>query len=406
MSKIAFNALYFAEDKDIFDLLVRKSGGFTTKMLTQVARERGLFVSSSDQRDELAEQLSKLSWDWTQLQGLLATADRGERPERTATLELATKREQLSEDMTTALDALKRETRPGDQLSYTLSGTKYKVTYQSSEMDHTKTRLEQRKIRTTSIEIDTVAGQGYRIRHDANEKADVVLEQLFKHLNRDAPTEKRRIELSGISDPKARTAFFLELMTKAGADLADKDVSDIDVTCFAPSATDAEDPAEMDESLVGSEDAVETEEQAEEQRRAQSSRMLAVVESVLLRGKRLLDAPSYTSLLDDGFFVRRAQWRVLARSVKNVIAEFEAEFSNGKEGTGFRFDVKGVYRSNRKSDGFKKAREHATHDERQSLLTDLEVAAQGALSSVSSGTSEFLQNLEGLVAESKGDPET
>jgi hypothetical protein len=53
MSKKVLHALYFADDKDIYDLLAAARQRLTPQKLVDIARTRGLLLSPSDDRDAL-----------------------------------------------------------------------------------------------------------------------------------------------------------------------------------------------------------------------------------------------------------------------------------------------------------------------------------------------------------------
>jgi len=370
VAKRAYAPQYVAEDKDILDLLASERRSLTTKKLLQVARERGIFLSESESWEKLAKYISCLPFDWPSLKRLFAMTEREDRSEKKTSSIIATKAV-----LATALDAVEsikteREGVREDAFAIKRSGNVLTVDVGYTEVDESRTRLNQRRSRKLTIEIEQTP-DGIKFRHDANERAAAIVEEIIEHLVDDAGEVplRRIIDLSGIRAPDARTAFFLALMQGLKAhDL--KDVSSVSVDRL-PTGEDSEgtDDTEAGEDLVA----------GTRLSKPEDAEMTAVVRHVLLRGDKLLDSREYRELTKNGFFVSRAVWTVEdTKTLRRV--EFEAEFDDGPHATGFRYGVRGVFERKENGD-LKKTRKSLSEFEKRPLVEALEDAAQRALAS-------------------------
>jgi hypothetical protein len=72
--------------------------------------------------------------------------------------------------------------------------------------------------------------------------------------------------------------------------------------------------------------------------------MLAVVENIALKGSLLLNSVEYQQLRQKGFYITNIVWTVKQNEAPNDILEFDAGFEQPREGKGFKYNVRGVYR--------------------------------------------------------------
>jgi hypothetical protein len=76
-----------------------------------------------------------------------------------------------------------------------------------------------------------------------------------------------------------------------------------------------------------------------------TEQMLAIVESVALHGKALLASAEYQLLREKGFFITSITWKSIQTASPYNILEFDAGFEEPKDGRGFRYNVRGLYRN-------------------------------------------------------------
>ncbi|MGD0838563.1 MAG: hypothetical protein ABSB49_18155 [Polyangia bacterium] len=114
MNRVQHVPLFYADDKDVFDILMSKSRRFDTRSLLALARRRGIYLSADEDREWIAGYLSRLIWSWPELQHLLELAVSPDRREKTTSIQLIT--EAVTSDVRRAVEAVKgnREERRGE----------------------------------------------------------------------------------------------------------------------------------------------------------------------------------------------------------------------------------------------------------------------------------------------------
>ena len=73
-------------------------------------------------------------------------------------------------------------------------------------------------------------------------------------------------------------------------------------------------------------------------------RMLSVVENIILKGSLLLNSAEYQQLRQKGFYITSIVWTAKQTEAPYDVIELDAGFDHPREGTGFRYNVRGVYR--------------------------------------------------------------
>jgi hypothetical protein len=313
----------------------------------------------------LANYLSRLVWSWPELQHLLDHAETPERREKLTGSRLNSGA--TIEAVHEAVNAVK-EDRKGEAISVkaaTSNGLIVGVRY--SEFDPSRTRLQQRVEREVTIELER-SDEGYSIRHQASDKAREVVRAIVARLEADskATFDASEITLSGVSSPELRTEFFVALMTSMlGFNLRN-------VTSVSVDRANTEGEANGENDEEGGDSATE-----------EAATMLGVVKKAVFEGQSLLTSREFQSLKVDGFSLSRAVWRSSETAGDGAEFEFEADFEDTKDCTGFRYNVRGVYeRRTRGEEGIKKTRSPVPPDRRGDLLHALETSARSALAKV------------------------
>lgn len=369
MAKRVYVSQFFADDKDIKDVLASEKRGIPTRRLLQLARERGIFLSESEDRETLVQYVSCLQFDWHLLTRLFDMTEREDRAEKKTSSTLAAHASVGDVADVAQVIQKDREKLCGEAYAIKQNGNVLTIEVSYTEVDESRTRLNQRRSRKLTIQAECTP-EGIKFRHEANERAESIVAELVEHLadDEEAPPPRKTIALSGLRDPNVRTQFFLDLMRGVpGCTL--RDVSSVSVDRVPADAEPevAEDGEEASEELATSGEST-----------PYDAEMTAVVRHVLLRGDSLLDAQEYEDLRKAGFFISRAVWAVEEMKKDGCKVEYEAEFDDGPNATGFRYGVRGVYERNKQGD-FKKTRRTISDFDKQPLLEALEGAAQRAL---------------------------
>lgn len=318
------NLLYCATDKEIHDVLMSAKQRINSGVVLELAKDRKIFYSPLDSREDLIHNLSLLPHGYHELNVILEQREHAGRAEKitsvTLNAELAV--EELRE---IAKDYVKDSPEDEKVTTFTKGGNKVFVNVRYSDVDYGKTRLVQRTPKEAGIEFHVEEGKTI-VRMPANAKAKEVLGKLQAKLEkkRNTPIPLERIEIGDFNSSEARTEFFTKLITNLeGFRL--HNVTSVKVEPISTLASD--DDLDFDDD--------QNKEEAKEE-------ALALVRNVALRGETLLASEEYQSLLKKGFFITSIIWRSLLLSDAAPIIEFEAAFEEPEVGKGFKYHVRGA----------------------------------------------------------------
>ncbi|WP_426750249.1 hypothetical protein [Myxococcus sp. Y35] len=383
MSKRHCNSLFFADDKDIADLLLAAKQKLNKQRLIALARSRGIILSPEDDREAIVRYLSRLPTGWLELTTLLRATESAGRKEPTTYMQIEASAS--TKELHSAIQAVRDNRISGRDEVYSVAATRVgfiSVTVQYTEPDTSKTRLFQRQPREVTISFEK-CDSGYKVRHQATGRAAEIVKEITERLEEDTSTKvsRRQIELKGVSDPGLRTNFFLQLM-RGLPGFSSPDVTDVKVNRMPKDNVPAF--AKMTETQALGEDtdlvdATEGEPSEEQEAEAEAKdAIIGVVKRVVLEGEGVLHSEEYKRLTDAGLFVSHAVWKSLESSSEGRLIEFEAQFGDPNEGTGFSYAVLGAYK--RKDDGeHRKARSPVDALEAAEFNAKLEQSAEAAL---------------------------
>ncbi len=324
---------YCATDKELYDLLMASKQRITESILLGFARERAIFCSPRESRESLVDYLSLLTYTYADLDTMLGHRAATQRTEKRMSIRLnsAVNLEDIK-----AVCTEYKESPSGDETVVTKQeGTnKYTATVNYSELDYSKTRLLQRRDKEAEIEFFIKENETI-IRMPANPKAQSVVDRLKRALDVRAQTAipAEAIELSHLKTPEARTRFFTSLITSIPG-YKMENVTDIKVESKLHDHPPPDDLEESDDEAA--ENALED--------KAAERAMLSVVENIALKGQGLLSSPEYQQLKEKGFFITNIVWKSRQLDHPYHIIEFDAGFNEPREGKGFKYNVRGVYR--------------------------------------------------------------
>lgn len=316
---------YCATDKEIFDALMSAKQKISEKVLLEIAKDRGIFYSAKDSREDLISAISLLPHDFHDLNTLLEQREHSGRQEKLTSVILpeALTMEEIKEvlkEYTAESPADERVTHHSKGNDQVVANVKY------SEIDYGKTRLVQRTPKEAAIEFH-IEKDKTTIRMPANDRTKGVFGKLKDKLDikrkKEIPTI--RIEIGEFESPALRTEFFTTLISKLkGFSL--KNVTSVKVERLKQGPEEGE--LDFDEDQ-------DTEEAKHE--------ALALVKNVALKGETLLASEEYQSLKKKGFFITSIIWRSMLATPPHPMVEFEAAFEEPLEGKGFKYFVRGAY---------------------------------------------------------------
>lgn len=352
---------FFATDKDIFDLLASAKQKLTEGVLREIARDRGIFFSPNDTRDDLADALSLLPFMLNDLLNLMDRRETTRRNEKTTTITLDAQIE--ADDIKAAIKEYQEEVGPTEMVNSHLKGANEVVlNVEYDEMDYSRTRLIQRQRHDATIKFVQQSGKTI-VRLPASEKSQRIVENLTGRIEsrRKAAVPRETIELDPDFDADERTTFFTRLMSELPG-YALKGVTNLRISPSKRFAADADDDStDIDD----------------DEREVASREMLVIVKSMALTGENLIASEEYQSLRKRGFYITSITWRADQTSIPYDAPHLHAEFADGEAGTGFKYSVKGIFRF---QEGFyTKTARPAEDSEREELYGLLETTARKVL---------------------------
>ncbi len=316
---------YCATDKEIHDALMSAKQKISEKVLLELAKDRGIFFSPKDSRDDLISAISLLPHDYHDLNTLLEQREHQGRQEKLTSVTLP---EALTiEEIKEVLKEYTAESPPDEKVTHHAKGNDQVVaTVNYSDIDYGKTRLIQRTPKEAGIEFH-IENDKTVIRMPANDRIKGVFGKLKDKLDAKRKTEipAIRIEIGEFESPALRTEFFTTLISELkGFSL--KNVTSVKVERLKQ---------EPEEGELQLEDDQESEEAKQE--------ALALVKKVALKGETLLASDEYQSLAKKGFFITSIIWRSMLAKHPYPMIEFEAAFEEPLLGKGFKYFVRGAY---------------------------------------------------------------
>lgn len=366
---------FYATDKDIYDLMACAKQKLTEGVLRDVARERGIFFSMHESRDELVDAISQMPFMLNELLDLMGRREMSRRNEKTTTIVLDA--DISIDDLKLAAEEYKALVGKSEQVDFHKKGSfGFALSVEYDEMDYSRTRLIQRQRHDAALEFTQQDGC-VKIRLPATDKAKQVVHELTNHVERHRRViiERREIELPLSFSSDERTGFFTRLISE----LPGFKLHGVTNLKIAPSKRDDGDESED----------VEDDEQEEAQQE-----MLVVVRSMALNGENLIASKEYRSLRERGFYITSITWKARRVGIPFDVAHLHAEFEDGVNGRGFKYSAKGMFRF--QGGSYTKTARPIDEEEREELFKLIDTTARkiiidmGKLSAISSSAGEIV----------------
>lgn len=359
---------YCVTDNEIYDLFMSSKKKLPESSLHKLANARGIFYSSEEDREELADSLSLLPHDFYDLERVKDETDHASRPEKTTYITI--NGDITIDDIKAATSTYGTNARPDEKIIGRPAGeNRYTTKLEYSEIDHSKTKLIQRKEKEADIEFSVEDGRTL-IRFPANERAKSTVSAIKEEIERKkhCALDGREIDLSDFPNPKQRTEFFTGLITSMpGLDL--HNVTSLNVEPIKADQTDDDD-----------EIALEDDQELEEAKRE----ALGAVIEVAFKGDSLLQSEEYKSFHQKGFFITSIIWRSRESNSPYNIIEFSASFGDPLAGRDFKYSVRGMFKN--KKGEYNKTLSKIPDNDRRDYLSILERTAESALDKLSATT--------------------
>jgi hypothetical protein len=350
--------IFYATEKDIFDILTAMKKKMTRGILFDLCISRGILISPEEERDDIIEYISMIPHDYIDLSALMDIARTNTRSERKTSMEVST--ELQNKDINKVINAIKKGREKYGETYRVISESNNKSTIkvEYTVVDYGMTRLRQRVEKEGYIEVMKENGRT-KIRHPANDKMQEITKDILTELKKATKIELEEevISLAHIRDSEMRILFFVLLIRSlSGFELADVihvRVSRLKDVNIEIDADETEEIEQTEEILTGH------------------------VNKAALDGVGLLNSEEYQNLKEKGFFISSLVWKSQEKTRNGNLVVFEASFENPEDFTSFVYNVKGYYK--RTEEGFALTRLPFNEMEKSSYHRLVEDAAKKAL---------------------------
>ncbi len=371
MPRINATSQYYADDKDIFDLLFYgvKQGKFTTTKLLHMARRRGVFLSPLDSLEDVARAISLLGFNYEQLDYLLSLTEIRGKDDRVASTKFRT--DASLDAMVENINSVKKnllESQSSQNLSVSRTdGERIVVQLKYFKHDHSKTRLAQKQEHDAEIVIEK-STDGYNIRYKAEDEARELVDKIARNLG---ISDREKVSLSQLPSAEARSKFFLRMLTDGIDGYEPVSVTAVHL-CRMPDTENR--------SSATARKKMNTSVEKKLRRRANSLlENQGNVKKLALQGEDLLNSDEYKAATKKQLYINRLVW--VARPQKGIGYDIavEADFPETGEHGELRYSIKWVTDTKSSSGEKKRRRSTTTGGRREGLFQLLADGARRAL---------------------------
>ena len=344
---------YHVTEQDIQDVLLARGQKVSVNALVAFAKSKNILISNHDERSTLARYVARIPFDNSDIEFLYDLIEYDQRREKTTNtrikrslpeLSIRSAAEKFQEERINSNEVFKIISKPASPTCI--------IEYEYDEEDFGKARMLQVIRKKVRIEI-SLGSKETLIRHPANQKCELAVDYIISKMNEslDEPFKIEKIDLSHISSPDKRNKFFDDLMKNMEGMLPD-DVTGVKIARMGDDT--AEHSEDGEEVLVP-----------------------GFIKKAALEGSSLLLQEEYQAFKNKGFFISNMKWTAVdSSSEERVKVELEAGFSDQANCKNFKYDVRGIYTTEKDSNLFIDKRRPATEPERIKYLALLEKASE------------------------------
>jgi hypothetical protein len=393
-------SVYYASDKIIKDALCQTK--VSLHEIVRLFRKRGIVVSPSTPREDLAIYFSRLSYDYYDQERISDALGINKRRDRTTSRVLIG---------VTSLDDLERSAKGmrqaieslGDKIEISLGNGRLTLHLEYTHVDYRRSEFTQVRHESGEIEFLLVA-RGSLVRSTQNSYVNQVLDQIIDSLEkREAKTaDVETINLAGITDPRDRSKFF-DLASEKMDGFNLENVVAAYVYRSYPSDTpalllddgsreDVPQGAEQDESNASKDiddgddiddiddidDGDDVDDQDDVDDEDDETIGDARIDKATLRGRKVQNAEELRQLYARGFYCFRRTWVVIDKERNRYT--LDASFLSPADCTGFSYLLRKV--TEHVGDGRPPRARKASQGEIDRIYSALESSARAAISTL------------------------
>ncbi|MGP9500252.1 hypothetical protein [Halomonas sp. AOP43-D1-4] len=353
-------SLYSVNDKALYDALHQSQ--LTKSDLKDLFLARGIVIPSDASREDLSKYFSRLIHDYYDYKALAKIlGSRGRRDKSTVSyidvpgigVEQVQEAALELNDMIGDLDA-------NSQVK--IIGNKVEVVVNYREVNFNKNEFRQVDEREAVLSLE-VEGDKLVIRSPLTDVVEsfkgILVSNLSESLGKELEIES--INMEGIQEPEKRTEFF-ERLIKGLDGLNFRDVTDVYI--FHPKNL---------EDNLDDEDGEEDE--------SDSVDLGVHITRASLKGEKVLQSEELRGLYEKGFYIWKIIWQSDDGSYDSDIFEFEAQFKDAENFTGFSYLPRGYYKYKGNLEYNSSKTGFSSMEERE-LSVKIEKAAQKAVADI------------------------
>jgi hypothetical protein len=324
MSKTDYPSKFFAEDKDIYDLLA--SGRYSERDLRLLLARRGVFLRSNLTKADLASECSRHFISWPELSLLLGEFNRPDhwKKHRVVKITNIKSRAEFEQKVLELCDANTKSA--SEACSYVKNkdgNADINITYAETHITRMRTIQSIRK--DTFLKLRWPSNNQLELIYDDNTKASSIVADLLNKtvLEEEKQKSVHEITLVSLTKHEQRTDFFINMMRGLSSFEEAVLVTDLKFDRLNLKTKDLD--SEDDEDDDGEEE------------------LNNMVKTAALSGENLLTADLYKDLKRLGFFISSSTWTSTKKDDHSQRVEFHAEFAKGAEGLDFRYSVDKIH---------------------------------------------------------------
>lgn len=207
----AESVFIYPQPNDIFDVLYSSKRKLSDWELRKFALERGVVISEGIDRERLCLRIASIPFDHQMLEELNALLKTENRRTNTTSQRLEGKI--VPKDIQAALEELKLK-HPREKIDLNIkSNGKVTLKISYNKMDHSVTRLKQRKPIKAEISIEESADGNTSLRIPSSERLESIANSLMDILDDRQEQPHKRIDLNlSLLTPEQTNQFFLQLI--------------------------------------------------------------------------------------------------------------------------------------------------------------------------------------------------
>lgn len=352
--------LFYKHDKDIWDQLIQQTP--SKKSTLNYLKSRGLLLSPEDNKEYIAEYISPWFTSFFDLNFFVEESGGAFSRKRFISSEV------LLDYNESNIRELVRSLNNDPDINATIkkNGDSFSLNDVYTTADFTKNALSQNITKVAEVEIKKTADNKILIRSNNDERARKITSKLKEQLrqNNQENYDEFLISFATLTNPKARTEFFLEILKHIDG----YETTDMKSVAIGKLNTITTDESELDAKGVG------------------------LIKRIVLNGESVHHSKELTNLLTKGFYITRIEWTMISDQLSGDKIDLYAEFRDQNNCSDFMYALQKVYSS--KGDGNHNVNgKSPSHIENMNILPKIEYSAKHSFKII---TDRYLKNTDDL----------